>query len=95
MGRRNVHRHYYPNAKQGQDPREVQPIIKADPIVTPEGVKLDFATKDAVLTPSDLVSLARWLYSLSHEAEDLAQAGRITATQGYNVQEGISVPVPR
>lgn len=90
---RSIHRHYYPHAKSGQDPREVQPIIKASDIVSPEGIKFNFSVSEVVLSPPDLVSLARWLYSLNHEAVDLAQRGLITDTQGYDVSEGKSVPL--
>lgn len=93
--RRTVHRNYYQHAKPGQQATEVTPLIKADSLVTPAGIKLSFALGEATLTPPDLVSLARWLYSLSHEADDLAREALITESQGYDVEKQQPVQIVR
>jgi hypothetical protein len=92
--RRAVHRNFYPDAKQGQDTREVRPLAKAADVVDERGVQLDFFLPRARMTPSELQNFARWLFSLSHEATDLAASGLIDETHSYDVVKA-KVVVPR
>jgi hypothetical protein len=92
-GLSKVHRLWYPNAHPGQERREIKPVVKAFPILTPEGVTLEFMESPRAYTPDELSMLARWLFSLSHEAKEAASQGHITEEMGYNVETGESVPM--
>jgi hypothetical protein len=92
--RRRVHRQFYPSARKGQRPQDVQPIAKADPLITSDGVKIDVLESPKSFTPKELQMYARWLYALSHEAEEIAKSGHISATKGYNVDRDEVVSLP-
>ncbi len=81
-----IHRFWYPNAKKEQDPKKVPPVIKAEPVITSQGVLLSFSNPSRRYTPDELRMLARWLYALSHESTDIAASGLISETQSYDVE---------
>lgn len=84
---RGPHRQFYPNARRGQNPRNIKPIIKADPVITADGVKLTVMDPERSYTPDELKSLAKWLYSLSHEAVEVAASGYVSETKSYDVTQ--------
>jgi hypothetical protein len=86
-----VHRLFYPTIKgKRQDaaiPRAT-PLIAADKVVNGEGVTLEFFQRRRAFTPLELRGMARWLFSLAHEADALASQGLISEQAGYDVVEG-------
>ena len=84
-----VHRFFYPSTSSREE--RVHPVIKAESVVDSKGVHLEFLLPRMEASPDGLKMLARWLYSLSHEAEMLATEGLISETSGYDVSRECAI----
>lgn len=80
------HRYLWPNLKEGQTQDDVKPIVWADPVVTPEGMRLEFKTPDRYYTPDEFIRLTRFIKQRRAELERVASQGLLLEVEAFDLR---------